>query len=48
MKTNKMSRSAHDRREDGAGSVISSETSLAHAGAIVNDESGNIFVAHGE
>merc|ERR1711892_212043 len=34
--------------EDSAGSVISSETSLAHAGAIVTDKSSNVFVTHFE
>merc|ERR1712202_123804 len=32
--------------EDGTGSIISSETSLAHAGAIVTDKSSNVFVTH--
>merc|ERR1719154_218401 len=32
--------------EDSTGSIISSETSLAHAGAIVNDKSSNVFVTH--
>merc|ERR1712117_62100 len=32
--------------EDSSGSVISGETSLAHAGAIVNNESSNVFVTH--
>merc|ERR1712002_1134402 len=32
--------------EDGSGSVISSESSLAHAGAIVNNKSSNVFVTH--
>merc|ERR1739838_779346 len=32
--------------EDSAGSVISSETSLAHARAIVTDKSSNVFVTH--
>jgi len=32
--------------EDGSGSVISGETGLAHAGAIVNNKSGNVFVTH--
>merc|ERR1719192_1695940 len=33
--------------EDSSGSVITGETSLAHAGAIVNDQSSNVFVTHG-
>merc|ERR1719508_29058 len=32
--------------EDGTGSIISSETSLAHAGAIVTNKSSNVFVTH--
>merc|ERR1712106_1194963 len=32
--------------EDSSGSVISSETSLAYAGAIVTDKSSNVFVTH--
>ena len=32
--------------EDSPGGVITSETSLAHAGAIVNDKSSNVFVTH--
>merc|ERR1719223_1446097 len=32
--------------EDGSGGVISSESSLAHAGAIVNHESCHIFITH--
>ena len=32
--------------EDSPGGVITSETSLAHAGAIVNNQSGGIFVTH--
>merc|ERR1719341_445937 len=37
---------ANDGGEDGAGSVISGETGLAHAGAIVDDQSSNVFVTH--
>merc|ERR1712186_266590 len=32
--------------EDSPGGVITGETSLAHAGAIVNNQSGGIFVTH--
>merc|ERR1719213_1060768 len=32
--------------EDSPGGVVSSETGFAHAGAIVNDKSGSIFVTH--
>merc|ERR1712029_883435 len=34
--------------EDSSGSVISGESSLAHAGAIVNNKSSNVFVTHDE
>ena len=34
--------------EDGAGSIITGETGLAHTGAIVYDKSGNIVVTHDE
>merc|ERR1712038_1887068 len=36
----------NDGREDSPGGVITGETSLAHAGAIVNDKSSNVFVTH--
>merc|ERR1711997_1254670 len=32
--------------EDSSGSVITSKSSFAHAGAIVNDKSGYVFVTH--
>jgi len=32
--------------EDSPGGVITGETSLAHAGAIVDNESSNVFVTH--
>merc|ERR1719392_660655 len=32
--------------EDSPGGVITGESSLAHAGAIVNNQSGGIFVTH--
>merc|ERR1739848_44769 len=35
-----------DGGEDSSGSVISGESSLAHAGAIVNNKSGNVLVTH--
>merc|ERR1719362_2628433 len=38
---------ADDGREDGAGSVISGETGLAHAGSVINDQSSNVLVTHG-
>merc|ERR1719190_287302 len=37
---------ADDGGEDSSGSVISGEASLAHAGAIVNNEGSNVFVTH--
>merc|ERR1711979_167438 len=37
---------ANNGGEDSSGSVISSESSLAHAGAIVNNKSRNVLVAH--
>merc|ERR1719401_2895611 len=37
---------AHDGGEDSSGSVISGESSLAHAGAIVNNKSSNVLVTH--
>merc|ERR1719376_260384 len=35
-----------DGWEDGPGGVITGETGLAHAGAIVHDQSGNVLVTH--
>merc|ERR1711910_199823 len=43
-----VSGSPHNGGEDSSGSVISGETSLAHAGAVVNNESSNIIVTHVE
>merc|ERR1719193_510761 len=37
---------ANNGGENGSGSVISSEASLAHAGAIVNNKSSNVLVTH--
>merc|ERR1712061_29069 len=37
---------ANDGGEDGPGGVVSGETGLAHAGAIVNNEGSNVFVTH--
>merc|ERR1739845_276836 len=37
---------ANNGGEDSSGSVISSKSSLAHAGAIVNNKSSNVFVTH--
>jgi len=41
-----MARTANNGWEDSPGGVITSETSFAHAGAIVNDKSSNVFVTH--
>merc|ERR1712130_1075008 len=38
--------SSNNGGEDSSGSVISGESCLAHAGAIVNNESSNVFVTH--
>ena len=41
-----MARTANNGWEDSPWGVITSESSLAHAGAIVNDKSSNVFVTH--
>merc|ERR1712122_265856 len=41
-----MSWSSNNGGEDSSGSVISGESSFAHAGSIVNNKSSNIFVTH--
>merc|ERR1719233_1913690 len=41
-----VARTSNNGGEDSAGSVISSKSSLAHAGAIVNNKSSNVFVTH--
>merc|ERR1719228_2655801 len=41
-----VARTSNNRGEDSTGSIISSKTSLAHAGAIVNNKSSNVFVTH--
>merc|ERR1719427_1139619 len=41
-----VARTANNGWEDSTGSIISCETSLAHAGAIVNNKSSNVFVTH--
>ncbi len=43
-----MTRATDDGGEDGARSVITGETGLAHAGAIVHNEGLNFFVSHVE
>jgi hypothetical protein len=41
-----MTGTSDDGREDGARSVVAGETGLAHAGPIVDNQSGNFIVAH--
>merc|ERR1712201_37630 len=41
-----VARTSNNGWEDSSGSVISSKSSLAHAGAIVNNKSSNVFVTH--
>merc|ERR1719154_546347 len=41
-----VARTANNGGEDSTGSIISSKSSLAHAGAIVNNKSSNVFVTH--
>merc|ERR1719508_341916 len=41
-----VARTSNNGGEDSTGSIISSETSLAHAGAIVTDKGSNVFVTH--
>merc|ERR1719208_113223 len=43
-----MSRATNNGWEDSSRSVISSESSLAHAGAIVNHQGSNVFITHVE
>jgi hypothetical protein len=38
--------SSNNGGEDGSWSVITGKSSLAHAGAIVNNQSGNLVVTH--
>merc|ERR1719147_296276 len=42
-----MTGTANNGGEDSPGGVISSKASLAHAGAIVNNQGSNILVTHG-
>ena len=44
--THLVTRTADDRRKDGTRSVVSSEAGLAHAGAVVAHQRGNLVVAH--
>ena len=41
-----MAGAADDGGEDGPGGVVSGEPGLAHAGAVVNDQSSNVVVTH--
>merc|ERR1719206_1287621 len=41
-----VARTANNGGEDSSGSIISGKSSLAHAGAIVNNKSSNVFVTH--
>merc|ERR1719297_459254 len=41
-----MAGTANNGGKDSSGSIISSKSSLAHAGAIVNNQSSNVFVTH--
>jgi len=41
-----MTGAADNGRKDGSRSIVSSEAGLAHAGAIVADQSGDFVVAH--
>merc|ERR1719154_148876 len=41
-----VTRTSNNGGEDGTGSIISSKTSLAHTGAIVDNKSSNVFVTH--
>ena len=37
---------SNNRGEDSPGGVVTGEAGLAHAGAIVDDKSGNVLVTH--
>merc|ERR1712073_290232 len=41
-----VARTANNGGENSSGSIISSKSGLAHAGAIVNNKSSNVFVTH--
>ena len=43
---NLMTGSTNDGREYGTGCVVTGESGFAHAGAVVDDESGGVFVTH--
>lgn len=44
--TNLMTGSPNNRWKHGTRGVITGETGLAHAGAVIDDQCGNVFVAH--
>ena len=46
MFTNLMPGASNDGGEDSPGGVVTGEAGLAHAGAIVTDQSGNVLVTH--
>jgi hypothetical protein len=48
MNTCLVTGSADDGGEDSAGGVVSGESGLAHAGAVVHDQSGGVLVTHDE
>lgn len=39
-----MSGSTHDGGEDGAGGIVTGEPGLAHAGAVINNEGGDVVI----
>jgi hypothetical protein len=41
-----VARATNDGGEDSPGSIISGESGLAHAGAVVNDKSSCVLVTH--
>jgi hypothetical protein len=41
-----MTGATDDGREDGSGRIVSGESSLAHAGAVVNYEGSNFIITH--
>ena len=43
-----VTRTAYDGGKDGPGSVITGETSLAHAGTVINNQCSYFIVAHFE
>lgn len=43
-----MTGASDDWWKDGSGGIVPSEASLAHTGSIVDNQSGNLFVAHSD